>query len=103
MAIAKKQITALNDVVAIDVPTDQTVLPAIQLPQGWAGTVVLEGTIDGVTYDALSLTPALGGAAVASAAARGIWFGPAGSYDKLQLRVSVAGAGGIAALSASPY
>jgi hypothetical protein len=103
MAIAKKQIAALNDEIRIRLPNDQTTFPTIQLPAAWAGTVVLEATDNDIDWVALGLTPAAGGAIVALAAAAGIWSGQPGAYTQVRLRVSVAGAGGIAALNCAVY
>lgn len=104
MAVAKKAIAALNDAIEIRLPADQTTFPTIHLPVGWAGTVVLEATDnDGADWVALGLTPAAGGAIVALAAAAGMWNGQPGAYQRVRLRVSVAGAGGIAALNCSKY
>jgi hypothetical protein len=104
MATIKKQIAALNDAIEIDVPTDQTAFPSFQLPAAWAGTVVLEGTIvGGADYFVIGVTPAAGGAVAALAAAAGGWNGQPGAYEKVRLRVSVAGAGGVAGLSVVPY
>jgi hypothetical protein len=104
MATIKKQIAVLNDAIEIDVPTDQSALPSFQLPVGWAGTVVLEATIlGGVDYVVLGITPVAGGAVALLAAAAGMWTGPAGAFEKIRLRVSVAGAGGVAGLSVVPY
>lgn len=104
MAVAKKAIAALNDAIAMRLPNDQTTFPTIQLPAGWAGTVVLEATDnDGVDWVALGLTPAAGGAVVGVAAAAGMWNGQPGAYQQVRLRVSIAGAGGVAALNCSRY
>lgn len=103
MATAVKQIAALNDQIEIDVPSDKVAAGSVQLPAGWAGTVVVEATDDGNTYTAIGLTPAAGGAVVGIAAATGLWtFGPI-AVEKIRARVSVAGAGGKAALTVSNY
>ena len=103
MATIKKAIAALNDAITIDVPTDQPCLASVQLPAGWAGTVVVEATLDDVNWVALGLTPVAGGASVALITAAGIWTAAVGAFEKVRARVSVAGAGGIAALSVSKY
>lgn len=104
MAVVKKQIAALNDAIEIRLPADQTTIPTLHLPVGWAGTVVVEATLnDAADWVALGLTPAAGGAAVANAAAAGLWNGPPGAYQRVRARVSVAGAGGLAALGAAVY
>lgn len=104
MAIVKKQIAVLNDAIEIRPPTDQTTFPTLHLPVGWAGSVVVEATDnDGADWVALGMTPVAGGAAVAVVAAAGMWNGPPGAYQRVRARVSVAGAGGIAALNCSVY
>ena len=48
---------------------------AVQMVNGGAfvGTIAIEGTVDGTNYTAIALTPAAGGAAVASFTAAGAW------------------------------
>lgn len=105
MAQIKKQIAALNDAIEINTPSDSISLPTFQLPVGWAGTAVLEASMDdGVTYGALTIiaNDAAQTKSV-SVAAAGIYSSAPGSYDRVRLRVSVAGGGGIAALSIGTY
>lgn len=104
MAIAKKQIAALNDAIEVRLPNDQTTWPTLHLPVGWAGTVVVEATDnDGADWVSLGLTPSVGGAVVLNAAAAGMWNGQPGAYQRVRARVSVAGAGGVAALNCAVY
>jgi hypothetical protein len=104
MAIVKKAIAALNDAIEIRPPNDQTTFPTLHLPTGWAGTVVLEGTNnDGADWVAIGLTPSIGGVVAVNAAAAGMWNGQPGAYQRVRARVSVAGAGGIAALNCAVY
>lgn len=97
----KKQITVLNDEIRVRAPNDSVTVPTFQLPVGWAGTVVAEGSLDdGTTWGAVTITAndAVETKTV-SVAAAGLYTCRAGSYTQFRIRVSVAGAGGIAALS----
>ena len=99
MAFIKKAIAALNDEISVNCPNDDVSMATLQLPTGWAGTVVVEASNDdATTWVALGLTPAAGGAVVANAAAAGMWNTAYGVYDRIRARVSVAGAGGVAVL-----
>lgn len=104
MAVAEKVIAALNDAITMRLPNDQTTFPTFHLPVGWAGTVVLEATNnDGADWVVLGVTPVAGGAIALLAAAAGMWNGQGGAYQSVRLRVSIAGAGGNAALNCSVY
>jgi hypothetical protein len=107
MAQAIKVLAALNDQIEIDVPTDQTVQPLVHVSTGFAGTLVVEGMINGVgDYVALPLTPlvATTPTVVSSiVSSSGLWTAPVGAYDKVRARISVAGAGGKVGLSVAPY
>lgn len=103
MAKAIKQLAALNDEIRIDPPGEDALIGSVQLPVGWAGTLVVEAQINDVDWAPIGLTPAAGGAVVASVAAAGMWtFGPIAA-DRVRARVSVAGAGGKVGLTVSPY
>lgn len=103
MARAIKQLAALNDDITIDLPGEEACIGSVQLPTGWAGTVVVEAQINDTDWAPVGLTPAAGGAVVASVAAAGMWtFGPIAA-NKARARVSVAGAGGKVGFSVAPY
>jgi hypothetical protein len=67
---------------------------SVQYGAGGAGTLVLEGSNDGVTWISAGLTPIAGGSVVTTIAASGIWFHQivANFY---RVRKSVAGEGGV--------
>jgi hypothetical protein len=106
MAQAIKQLAALNDQIEIDVPTDQNALPLIQVAAGWAGTLVFEGMMLGsgdyviLPMTNIAVTP---NTSALNTVAAGIFTGPVAPYDKVRVRVSVAGAGGKVGLSVAPY
>lgn len=103
MARAIKQLAALNDAITINLPGEESCIGSVQLPVGWAGTVVVEAQINDVDWAPVALTPAAGGAAVANIAAAGMWtFGPLAA-NIVRARVSVAGAGGKVGLAVAPY
>jgi hypothetical protein len=83
----------------IDIPRDGFVQAGLQYGAGGAGTVVLEGTLDGTTYQTIGLTPASNGAVVLLLAASGIGWADVSIYSKIQVRCSVAGAGVVATLN----
>lgn len=99
--IVKQLLDGLDEVIApIVIPRDRNVKAGVQYPTGGTGTIILEGTIDDVTYVAIGLNPAGGGAVVTSAAAAGAWNANVSEFSKVRLRMSVAGSG-IFALSLS--
>ena len=92
--ISNKILTAAEEVNGpIVVPRDHIVNAGVQYGAGGLGTLVLEGTLNEVDWVAIGLTPAGGGAVVASVAAAGIWYAAVSQYSSVRLRKSVAGGG----------
>ena len=105
MAQIKKAIAALNDEIRLNCPSDSVSVPTFQLPTGWAGTVVAECSLDDANTW-MPVTIIANDAAQTksvSVAAAGLYTVPPASYDLFRIRISVAGAGGIAALSVGTY
>lgn len=60
----------------------------IQLRGTFTATVVFEGSIDGVTYGNLAMTPLAGTSQVTSATGAGVWTGAAAGLRYVRVRVS---------------
>lgn len=96
-AKATKTLTALNDLVGpIEVPGG-VIMAGVQYGAGGLGTIILEGTLNDTDYATIALTPAGGGAAVLLLSAAGIANADVSAYSRVQIRKSVAGAGGVLA------
>lgn len=94
---ATKVLVALNDTMELDFPGDEGVYASLQYGTfggdgvtAATGTVVLEGTDDGVTWFIIALTPIGGGAAVLNLAAPGMGWAIT-PYDRVRARMSVIG------------
>ena len=94
---ATQALTLLNQTMELDFPGDEGVYASVQYGATGAdgvtaatGSIVLEGTNDGKTWTVIALTPAGGGAAVLLLAAAGLAWAIA-PYDRVRVRMSVAG------------
>lgn len=98
MATAQKDLTNANDEIRVDVPNDHGYIAGIQYGTGGLGTIVLEGRINnGNDWFAIGITPAAGGAVVASLAAAGAGSADVSFCEEVRIRKSVAGAGPVTA------
>jgi hypothetical protein len=106
MAQAIKVLAAVNDQIEIDVPTDQTMMPLIQVGAWGGGTLVFEGMVLGASdYVILPITniAVTPNTSALNTVVAGIFTGPIAPYDKARVRVSVGGAGGKVGLSMGVY
>jgi hypothetical protein len=70
----------------------------------FVATVSFEGSLDGVTFFAVGLTPMAGGAAVTSATAAGQWYAaPVMALLQFRTRVSAYTSGSVTAISLKDY
>lgn len=92
MAFTKAFVTTADVMTPVRVPRDSFVQAGVQYPTGGAGTLQLQGTIDGTNYTAIGLVPAAGGAAVSSIAAAGIWSADVSVYEFVKLVETINGA-----------
>ena len=60
----------------------------VQITGTFTATVQFEGSVDGVTYAAMNMTPIASTSAVTSATAGGIWSGGVGGLSVVRVRVS---------------
>src|SRR5690348_7347285 len=58
----------------------------VQINGTYVGTVAFEGSVDGVTYRALGLTPLNGGSQDTSTTGVGVWVGSAGGLRFVRAR-----------------
>ena len=98
MAQGSKALTTLNQVLELDVPDDSGGVVGIQYGAFGAdgttaatGTVVVEGSINGVEWYAGSIVPQAGGAGVASLTAPGLGSVKLGGAARARARMSVVG------------
>lgn len=92
MAIASGDLTALNSVIELKLPTDRTAVAGVQYPTGGAGTIVLEGTLDGITWVDIFMSHPDGSAAASGLAAAGVGYADVSYFKKIRVRKSVGAA-----------
>lgn len=97
MAQISKSLTLINEGFELKIPQDQDAIAGLQYGAGGLGTLVLEGTCDGITWIPFGLYPADGTAVVLNLAASGIAYARVGYVLKVRVRKSVAGAGAVLA------
>lgn len=110
MAAVTKVLTALNDVCGpLDIPQDYSAAGSVQYGSGGLGTIVVEGILEGqdesvtANWIGLKLNNPNTKGDVDNLAAIGIGNFECWAYNKVRIRKSVAGAGGVTAtLSISP-
>jgi hypothetical protein len=94
MAYAKKDLTALNSTVVLDVPGEMNGIVSLQYHDGAAGTVVVEGTLSTdaapaeADWESIKLTRADDKTEVDNLAAAGIAYAE-NFYNKVRARKSV--------------
>jgi hypothetical protein len=98
MALVKKDLNAVSDAITLQVPPDRTAVAGFQYPTGGTGTLIPEGTLDELTWHAISVTPIGGGAGVVSIAAAGIWYADVSYLHKIRLRKSASAGACIASV-----
>lgn len=95
MAITNKDLTALNSTIEMIVSEiDFGGSFSLQYPTGGAGTLVVEATLDEVTWEAVTFIKSTDTtqAHVASAAAAGLYVGEIPACKKIRVRKSVGAA-----------
>lgn len=97
MARITKSLTLINETIECKLPQDRDAIAGIQYGAGGLGTLVLEGTCDGITWIPFGIFPADGSAVVASLTASGIAYTRVGYVEHVRIRKSVAGAGPVLA------
>jgi hypothetical protein len=70
---------------------------AVQVTGTFTATIAIEATVDGVTWVALGLTPAAGGAVVTSVSAPGLWIAGVNIAAFARIRYSVTWTSGTSA------
>jgi hypothetical protein len=96
MARANKALANINDELRFDIPTDDTAVVGVQYPVGGAGTIILEGTMDGgVTWFTIQMLKPDGTAAVLLLAAAGQGYADVSYCDMVRIRMTVAGANNV--------
>lgn len=94
MATVNKVLTAINEEIILDIPTDRTAICGLQYGAGGLGTVELQGTMDaGVTWFTIQLSKPDGTAAALSLVAAGQGYAEVGYCDRVRAKKTVAGAG----------
>lgn len=61
---------------------------AVQITGTWVGTVTFEGSVDGVTYQTITVTPTNTTTGVTTTTANGVWTGSVGGLKSARARVS---------------
>lgn len=98
--ICNKTLVLITDLIGpIVVPRDHFVQAGVQYGAGGAGTIALQGSLNDSNYVAIPMSADGGVTFVTSAAAAGIWTADVSMYSRVQLVVTVAGAGVPASLS----
>ena len=96
---ALKNLNAANDAITVKLPTDKLAVAGVQYPTGGTGTLVLEGTIDEVTWEQIALYPSDDMAnPVASIAAAGHAQADVSGFHSVRLRKSASTGACIAGL-----
>lgn len=97
MALATKALTALNQEIVIDDPTEYNGGLAVQYgtksSTGGAssGTIVVEGTLNGTDWDDIKMTRPSTDTQTNTISSAGIWMANIVGFDKVKVRMSVAG------------
>lgn len=90
--IATKVLTAANDAIEVQIPTDRLAVAGVQYGAGGAGTVVLEGTLDDTTWIVIEMVDPNDHTTFAtSITAAGIWQADVSVFKKIRARYSVDG------------
>lgn len=89
MPIAFKDLAAVNDTLEIDLPNDWAGNATFQYFAAGAGTVVLEGTLDRVEYQALKITNLTTKVDADNAIAAGLFFAEYVSFLSVRVRKTV--------------
>ena len=79
-------LNAADEVVLLAVGAAGTI--GVQVVNSFSGTLSFEGTVNGSTWAAISLTPIVGGAAVSSTTAAGQWSGGCAGLLAARVRMS---------------
>ena len=96
MAQVNKNLVAIDENITLDIPTDATAVVGVQYGVGGLGTIVLEGSMDaGASWFTIQLLKPDGTAAVLLLAAAGQGYADVSYCDRVRVRKSVAGAGGV--------
>lgn len=91
MAIALKDLNAVSDAITMNVEESHAGgVFALQYPAGGTGTILVEATIDGITWEVLCFVKSTDttGALVASAAAVGLYTGDVPACKTIRARKS---------------
>lgn len=80
---------------AITLTVEGYVQAAILLSGTWAGTIVIEGTIDGSTWTTLEATPIPTATAVTSMTANGQWIVQTAGFAQIRARISAYTSGSV--------
>ncbi len=103
MAIASKDLTAVNSTLEIDNPNEYTGEVIIQYESG-AGTVVLEGSLSNISttvWGGILMTSLLDGSTSAAITAAGLWKATVGGLERVRVRKSVGAASCVIRLGVS--
>lgn len=95
MAKVVKPLVAAEDVVVLDIPTDQSATAGVQYGAGGSGTIVLEGRILDGDWFGIGMKKPADDTALASLAAAGAGYADVSYCDAVRVRKSVAGAGAV--------
>lgn len=104
MALALKDLTDLNSAITLNCDHDKSGVATVQYRSG-AGTLVLEGTLDGDNWESIIVVASddTTEAPAATMTATGMYIASFGGLKSIRVRKSVGGAELLAALSITEF
>jgi hypothetical protein len=96
MATVRKTLVALNDNIAIDIPTEHGAVAGVEYGVGGLGTIELQGRMHNLgAWFTIQLLKPDGTAAALNLAAAGVGYADVSYCDMVRVNKTVAGAGGV--------